>query len=462
MKIKKIFAFTVTVCCMVCLCAQTSDDSVYVFRQDFAHLYVFLPAPPDTDDVQFMDDLIQYQWGRTQRETERGKQADRESSWKPDIIRILMAQVLELDTISDESTPALSRLLLKSYRTGDLAISQAKEDHWRTRPFVRMNDPLWATFDTDYLRTNSSYPSGHTSFAWFTALVFAEMWPELQDTILRRGFEFGENRVITGAHWQSDVTAGYLCAAAAVARAHTNPELEKDIMAARSEYAVLKGLPANYNPATKADIPHGERIMNDPVDTASNRYLGDLEKYWDAKSLRNTPRGEQAVIEAEFSVKMMQQIFSEAVSITLSNQTTPAITSLLNRVQRKSSETTNRLKTIYFRKRPFVQLNEPSMVPSSESSSRTKSSFPSGHTNLGWATALVLAEVAPECQDQILKRGYEYGYSRIIVGYHWASDVEATRQLASALVARLHADPQFRELIDKAREEYIQVSRANK
>ena len=73
-----------------------------------------------------------------------------------------------------------------------------------------------------------------------------------------------------------------------------------------------------------------------------------------------------------------------------------------------------------------------------------------GHTNLGWSEALVLAEVAPECQDEILRCGYEYGYNRLIVGYHWFTDIEASRQLA-ALVARLHADPQFLDLLAAAR-----------
>ena len=44
------------------------------------------------------------------------------------------------------------------------------------------------------------------------------------------------------------------------------------------------------------------------------------------------------------------------------------------------------------------------------------------------------------------------------MGYHWFTDIEATRQLASALVARLHADPTFRELMAAARAEYESVT----
>lgn len=388
----------------------------------------------------------------------RGRQASAESPWLNSIMRTVMAEALSLDTISETETPALTRLLVKAFNTGEQSTLLVKESQWRTRPFMQMNDSLWALYDTNFLRTNSSYPSGHASFGWFTALAFAEMWPELQDTILRRGFQFGENRVITGAHYQSDVTAGFLCAAAAFARAHLNPELQKDINAARSEYARLKGLPLDYDPVAKADVPHGEDILNNPVDTASYRYISDLERHWAAKALRNTERGRRAAVEAEYSVAMMLHVFGEAMDLQLTPETAPAITALMTEVLERCSEVADRLKPIRFRKRPFVQLGEPSFVPGDEEKERGKSSFPSGHTNLGWATALVMSQVAPECAEEILLRGYEYGYNRLIVGYHWATDIEATRQLSTALVARLNASPAFRSLVSQARTEYLRLS----
>jgi len=436
--------------------SQTDQDTVYVSLDDQPNGVRFLPAPPDTASAVFIDDMLQFQWGKSQRNTPRGRQASDESLWTPDAMRSVMAQVLGLDTINQNDTPALDRLLVKIYNTGDKSVKASKEEYVRIRPFVQMNDPLWAQYDDDFLRTNGSYPSGHTAFGWATALVFAEMWPELQDTILRRGFQFGENRVIVGAHYQSDVTAGFLCAAASVARAHVNPELEKDILTARAEYARLKGLPENYDPVTATDVPHGERIVNNPVDTTSYRYITDLTQYWSAKTQRQTERGKRAAKEAEYSVEMMCQVFGEAANITISAEKTPAIYALLDTVLIKASETADRLKPIRFRKRPFVQLGEPSFVPGDEEKERGKSSFPSGHTNLGWSTALVMAEVAPECQNEILRRGYEYGYNRLIVGYHWFTDIEATRQVSAALVARLHADAGIREMIAAARAEYVE------
>lgn len=440
------------------LSAQTAEDTVYVFKADQPDLIYFAPEPADSTSLDFMDDMLQWEWGKSQRLTPRGEKASRESMWNAVAMRKVMGEALGIDSITDEAMPALSRLLVKAYNTGNENAGVAKNQGWRTRPFLRMNEEPWGQYDDDFLRTNSSYPSGHTAFGWATALVFAEMWPALQDTILRRGFEFGENRIITGAHWQSDVYAGYLSGAAAIARAHTNPELQKDILAARAEYARLKGLPEDYDPVEGTDVPHGEQFLNNPVDTASYRYISDATRYWAAKPIRYTPRGQQAAHEAEYSVDMMYEVFGQAMQQSLSHLETPAICNLIDQVLEKASETADRLKPLRFRKRPFVQLGEPSFVAGDEEKERGKSSFPSGHTNLGWTTALILAEVAPDFQNEILFRGYQYGYNRLIVGYHWATDIEATRILSSGLVARLHADPAIQKLINLAREEYKQLA----
>lgn len=457
---KSRFVWMLATLLLVCgkpMTAQTAEDTAYVALKDMPDARVFLPLPPDSSSLEYMDDMVQFQWGKTQRNTARGKQASRESLWTPEIMCSIMSEVLGLKTISEAETPALWRLITRTYYTGFLSTTDAKNEYGRKRPFMQMNDPLWAEYDTDLLRTNGSYPSGHTAFGWATALVFAEMWPPLQDAILRRGFQFGESRIIVGAHYQSDVTAGYLCAAAVVARAHANPQLERDILAARAEYARLKGFPAEFDPVTGVDLPHGEDILNAPVDTTSYRYITDLTRHWDAKKLRDTQRGQQAKDEAEYSLPMMYQVFGQAMEIAISPEATPAICELIGLVFERSSQTADRLKPLRFRKRPFVQLGEPSSVPGDEAKERGKSSFPSGHTNLGWTMALTMAEVAPEHQDEILRRGYQYGYNRLIVGYHWFTDIEATRQLSSALVARLHADQSFRQLVENARAEYMKV-----
>nr|QQZ50764.1 hypothetical protein JKL49_05215 [Phenylobacterium glaciei] len=49
--------------------------------------------------------------------------------------------------------------------------------------------------------------------------------------------------------------------------------------------------------------------------------------------------------------------------------------------------------------------------------------------------------------------GKQVGDSRVICGVHFQSDIEAGRTLASAMVARLHGDPDFQRDLAAARQE---------
>lgn len=64
-----------------------------------------------------------------------------------------------------------------------------------------------------------------------------------------------------------------------------------------------------------------------------------------------------------------------------------------------------------------------------------------------------MAELVPSRADAILQRGRDYGDSRVICGYHFPSDIEAGRLLAAGVIARLHADANFRRDLDAARSE---------
>ena len=68
-------------------------------------------------------------------------------------------------------------------------------------------------------------------------------------------------------------------------------------------------------------------------------------------------------------------------------------------------------------------------------------SYPSGHSMTGWAWALILAEARPKSASALMAAAHETGYSRIICGVHYQSDVIAGQTLGAAMVARLHADP---------------------
>ena len=69
--------------------------------------------------------------------------------------------------------------------------------------------------------------------------MLAEINPARQDAILKRGYEMGQSRVICGYHFQSDVDAARLVAAAVVARLHANDNFMKQLEKAKKEFAKL-------------------------------------------------------------------------------------------------------------------------------------------------------------------------------------------------------------------------------
>ncbi len=68
-----------------------------------------------------------------------------------------------------------------------------------------------------------------------------EINPDRATEILARGYRYGENRLVVGAHWQSDTDAARLAASAAYARLHTSERFLEQMKKAREEYQRLKG-----------------------------------------------------------------------------------------------------------------------------------------------------------------------------------------------------------------------------
>lgn len=209
----------------------------------------------------------------------------------------------------------------------------------------------------------------------------------------------------------------------------------------------------------KTDLPNATKFIPAPPDTSSIAYLKDFNRYQWGKSMRNTERGKQAVYDAYVEVDSVLKGFSEAFGMLITKQTAPELYYLMERVENDGSLSVRAAKKKYMRKRPYVQFGEPTGVPADEEGLRKTGSFPSGHTARGWAMALVLAEINPERQDEILERGYQYGESRVIVGYHYQSDVDVARVAASGAVARLHADEGFRKQLEKAKKEFARLKK---
>jgi acid phosphatase (class A) len=66
---------------------------------------------------------------------------------------------------------------------------------------------------------------------------------------------------------------------------------------------------------------------------------------------------------------------------------------------------------------------------------------------------VVLAEMIPEKRDAIYRRIQDYGYSRIVSGAHFRSDVYAGNVAGAAIAAALLNDENFRNQLKEVRGE---------
>jgi acid phosphatase (class A) len=211
---------------------------------------------------------------------------------------------------------------------------------------------------------------------------------------------------------------------------------------------------------TADEVPDAVYWLPKPPAQGSSQFIADISQYfWGKQQRQDSLRAQKAIREVVSEVADMAVLFSEVFGMEISPEKTPAIFKVLDRGVTTIRLSASKPKNTYLRKRPYVYFNEPTLIPSDEDNLRKTGSYPSGHTIRGWGMALLLCEINPAAQNELFKLGYEWGQSRVIAGYHWQSDVDASRMLASACYARLHSSKEFLDDMKNAKKEFEKLSK---
>ena len=178
---------------------------------------------------------------------------------------------------------------------------------------------------------------------------------------------------------------------------------------------------------------------------------------WGKQQRLDEERAEIAKRDAVWSYEALLAEFAVPFGLYISPTNTPEIWKLMV----TSLTTTDAMrvapKAFYHRQRPFERFQD-KMLTDEEAELAGEGSYPSGHTMRGWTAALLLAEINPAAADTIFARGWMYGESRVIVGAHWQSDVDASRVAVSIGYCALHNSPEFREQMERAKAEYREMT----
>ena len=115
----------------------------------------------------------------------------------------------------------------------------------------------------------------------------------------------------------------------------------------------------------------------------------------------------QAKRDAVYSMATIIEEFSGLFGLEITKEDTPEIYSILQDVCASCDSIYSDAKVYFNRMRPYAYYNEGTIIPEKEEKHRYEGSYPSGHTVLGWTSALLLADIntSPKAMEGLLARG---------------------------------------------------------
>ena len=199
------------------------------------------------------------------------------------------------------------------------------------------------------------------------------------------------------------------------------------------------------------ELPNHMKYIADPPTVDSEAFQNDAYYYKWGKEQRSTPRGVQAAVD---EVQWTAKAFARAAGFIIDPKECPEMFKLVEGVQKDAKATNGRAKAYYRRTRPYVQFDEPSLVPETDAAYADSYSYPSGHSVRGWVCALTLALLVPDSTEALISRAQDFALNRLICGRHYKSDVDASLVEATAIMSRLLSNEAFMAQLSRAREEF--------
>ena len=212
----------------------------YLHEQKPINSVVFVPVPPEKDSKwQAADDAISQDTMKLRGSARWDLAAQDAVLTFPEAAGIFQCSLGM--NITEERTPALYRLLQRSLTDFGLATYPAKNAYQRPRPFLINGEEICTPGELELLKTDGSYPSGHSAVGWGWALVLSQLAPERAEQTLARGRAYAQSRIVCNVHWQSDTEAGMSVGAAAFARLQNNALFQVTMAVAREEISQKLG-----------------------------------------------------------------------------------------------------------------------------------------------------------------------------------------------------------------------------
>lgn len=210
---------------VLCLLLTAAQRQPYVTADqfDFQSLIGSPPADNSQEHRAEVRHMLELQAARTPAEVKRCQQ-------EMGVNVYTFASILG-PWFNPHDLPQTAKLFREVSNEGTIVADSPKK-HWaRVRPPVA-NPEIHPCV---HLETSGSFPSGHATRAMLWATLLADMFPEHAKEILARGRQIGDDRVLAGMHYPSDVAAGDKLGVAMAKKMLANPAFDADFEKAKQE-----------------------------------------------------------------------------------------------------------------------------------------------------------------------------------------------------------------------------------
>lgn len=183
---------------LLCISAEPAARAPYIAPGDIDVKALLIGPPVDNsaEHRQEVDALLRYQDSRTAEDVKRCKDEE-------EVTVFAFADVLG-PWFVEKDLPVTGELMQDVYKETKAVSAAAKKEWNRMRP--PLADPRIKPCVT--LEHTPSFPSGHATRGMAWAVLLAEMFPDKRDALMARGRQIGDDRVIGGMHYPTDVAAG--------------------------------------------------------------------------------------------------------------------------------------------------------------------------------------------------------------------------------------------------------------
>ena len=197
-------------------------------------LTALLPTPPATGSAAMNAELaavLAVQVTRTDAEAARAVADDAENVW-------VYADVIQNPKFTKDSLPKFTAFFDRVVATEGEVVDPSKKVWARPRPYL-YSDLVMPLLDKS---KSGSYPSGHATVGTLMGIVLANMVPEKHTEIMARAWDYGQNRVVAGMHYQTDIEAGRISGTVIAATIMGHPDFRDEFAAAKAELRAALGL----------------------------------------------------------------------------------------------------------------------------------------------------------------------------------------------------------------------------